>query len=722
MKRNSITKTIPQKADKWSIAFLVVLIIISIVIPAVMSPPDFKIKIFNWSANIVQPFNYVMIKIVITQFLLIILFIFWLYYTIEKAEISLYKDPAYIPLICLFIWCFINLFCSSFLYASIRELERLFTCFFLYFVVVNLIKKEKDIISMVIPILIVFVVLSLSGLSYFWKTKDAVIISTFGNPNFFSAYLIMILPLVILVGIYNFLRNNFFISSLIFLLSVAVLFLIYILSSQGAWIALVISFIFLITLFVTKNLKTEKKVIVFAISMLSILLILGAISLLLIYKVPQIKAYIDKDITSGTVGIRINIWQGTLRMIKARPFTGWGMGTYPIVYPHFRIPEYFLNPMSVNATDHAHNEILELTSEIGIIGLGIFLWILGVIFLRGIRVFYNKPLNLMNIVHAGLLAGVLALFIQNLTDVNFRLEASILYFYFFLGLISAECKLSQPYKEEDYFSKKFSYRKAAVLLIIPIAIFLGFIYTHETVRLIISSSYLKDGIVLRDKKKWDEAIRQYEKALYWDKYNWKAYYRLGFAYAETNKANEALAVYFKLKEISPDYADLHYNLGSLYLKMAKWENAKEEFQKSIEQNPYEPKTHYNLAVVLLQLGEIDNAIKEDKRAISVQEEKKKISSNLPDFVSGYVGLGDIYYSQEKWKEASQNYGRAVQLGEKNAKILLKLGNSYSQMQDFKNAKRIYEEAFNQDSSLVQVKELIKQLDEIIKLDNNNGAK
>ena len=706
-------QVVSKQLDRWSLTYIVILIIIAVAVAAVMSPPDFKIKIFNRTVDVIQPFNYVFIKLLIAQFLLIILLLIWFYHTIDKGEISIYKDPAYIPLALLFGWCILNLFTSSFVYTSVRELERLLTCFFLYFAAVNLIKKEKDLISIVIPIIIVFVILSLQALFYYLKTKDTVIISTFGNPNFFSAYLVLILPLAILMGVYNLLRKNFFISSLIFILAIAVIYLLYILKCRGAWLALGVSFIFLIVLLISKVSKPERRFPVFVLFMVLILLILGAISLLLIQKVPQIKTYVNRDIEVGTTGIRIKIWQGTLRMIKGRPFLGWGMGTYPIVYPSFRVPEYFLNPCSVNATDHAHNEILEMTSEIGIIGLVFFLWFMVAIFLRGMRVFYNRPLNFINIIHAGFLTGALALFLQNLTCVNLRLEASILYLYLFLGLISAGCKISELQKEENHFIKKFPGKKAIAWFIIPIAILLGFVYTHETIRVMKSSVNLKKGIILRDDKKWEEAIKEYQKAIYWDQYNWKAYYRLGFAYAEINKPDEALAIYLKLKELAPDYADIHYNLGSLYLKMGKWENAKEELQRSIELNPYEPKTHYNLGVVFLQLGEKDNAIAEYKQAISVQEEKKKITPNLPDFVGGYVGLGDIYYSQEEWLEASQNYEKAVQLGERNVKILIKLGNSYSKMQDFKNAKRIYEEALKQDSSLTQVKELINQLDKII---------
>ena len=699
----SVKKTVPaQPSNFFDRICLVILILIACSVALAILP---------------QAFNYVLIKLVIAQFLLIIIFIIWFYQTLEKGEIFIYKDPAYLPLVFLLVWSVISLSFSSFRYASINEIEKLLTCFFLYFVTVNLIKKEKDLLSVIISILIVFVGLSFYGLFDYLKNKNPVIISTFGNPNFFSAYLILILPLVILVGIYNFGRKNFLISSLMSLLAIIVIFLVYILSSQGAWLAMLVSLLFLMILFRRQIFKPKIRVAILA--GIFVLLLLGTI--LSVQKLPQIKTYIDSGMKTGTIGIRIKIWQGTLEMIKGRPFTGWGIGTYQLVYPNFRIPEYFLNPSSVNATDHAHNELLEITSEMGIIGLGILLWMLGVIFFRGIKNFHQRPLNLLNIIHAGLLAGVVALLIHNLTCVNLRLEASALYLYLFLGLISAECKLPQTQEEKNFFIKKFAKKKALAWLIIPIAILLGFVYTHETVSLMISSIHLKNGIIFRDKEKWKEAITEYDKAIYWDHYNLKAYYRLAYAYAETNKPDEALIVYLQLKELAPDYADLHYNLGSLYLRSGKWEDAKKELQRAVELNPYEPKTHCNLAAAYLQLGETDNGIAEYIRSISVQDEKKKINPKLADFGGSYIGLGDVYYGREQWQEASQNYKRAVQLGEKSVKILTKLGNCYLNMQDFQNAKKIYEEAIKKDSSLTQIKELIPQLDKIIEL-GKNGSK
>jgi tetratricopeptide (TPR) repeat protein len=747
-KKYSVRKTTPTEKDKRSLVFFIILVVIAIAVPAIMSPPDFKIKIFNWSVVVTQPYNYVLVKLAIAQFLLIVLFIIWFYHTLERKEILIYKDPAYLPLVFFLGWNVLSLFFSSFRYASVEEIGKLLTYAFLYFAVVNWVKKRENFIVMVFFILIVGAVLSLHGLFYYLKERTPVIISTFGNQNYFSAYLILLLPLVILTGIYNWGRQNFFFSSLIFILAYIVIFLIRIMDSQGAFLGIGASLLFLIILFRRQIFNPKIRIPILA--GLFALLLLG--SVLFFQKLPQIKTYVDNEIERGTVGIRLKIWQGSLRMIKARPLMGWGTGTFYLVYPNFRVPEYFLNPHSVNATRHAHNELLEITAETGIIGVGLFLWLLATVFSKGIKTFYKKPLNLTNFLNAGLLAGVVALVTQNLTGVNFRFSASALYFYLFIGLISAECNLSEERKEGDFFSKKFLKKKALAWFMILIAILLGVIYTRGTLSSIMSDIYLKRGLVFRYKEKWKEATEEYYKSIHWNPYNQRTYYRLAFAYGMMGKINESLFTYLKLKKLAPDYAQIHINLGGLYLqtgelknaeeelkraielnpyeasthntlgglylKTGRLEDAKKELQKSIELDPYEPRTHYNLAIVYLQLKKTDNAIVEFKQAISVQEEKKKINPNLADFRGGYTGLGDIYYSQENWEEASQNYERAVQLDEKNVKILLRLGNCYLSLKEPKKAKRTYEEALKQDSSLIQVEEIIKQLDKIIESDKD----
>ncbi len=672
-------------------------------------------------AMIPRAYNYVLIKLAIAQFLLIIVFVLWLYQILEKGEISFYKDPSFIALAFLTAWLVINLLTSSFMYASIRELSRLLTCFFLYFVVVNLIKREKDLLSVVVFIIVVFAGLSFHALFNYLHNKNPVIISTFGNPNFFSAYLVTILPVVILLGIYNFIRKNFFVSSLFFILTIITIFLLHLLGSRGAWLALAVSLLFLLILFGKYILKPKWKTSV----AIGLVIVLFVGSGFLIQKAPQIKSYLENEMTKGTVGVRLYMWQGTLKMILARPFLGWGMGTFIIVYPRFRVPEYFLNIYSVNATDHAHNEILQTASEIGLIGLGIFLLFLGIVFFRGIRVFNRQSLDLSNIVHAGLLAGVIALFTQNMTCVNLRLEASAIYFYLFLGLICAGCKLRDyplqiktTQEEKNYFNKKFPKNKILLWFIVPIAILLGILYTNATVKMITSSVYLKTALVLREQERWKESIQKFQKAIKWNRYNWKAYYRLAFVYARINKTEEALNVYLKLKELAPNYADINYNLGSIYLRIGKWENALTQLQVSLQLNPYEPKTYCNVGAVYMHFGDEDKALASYQTAAEIQELKKKINPNLEDFGGAYAGMGEVYYYKKQWEEAAQNYIKAMQSGKKNVRILLRLGDCYFNMKDFTKARQAYEEALKTDPSLTRVEKFVERLDKIIEFDKN----
>ncbi|HIE43685.1 MAG TPA: tetratricopeptide repeat protein, partial [Candidatus Omnitrophica bacterium] len=585
---------------------------------------------------------------------------------------------------------------------------KLFTYFLLYFFVVNVVKKERALINVVVWMMLVLAGLSFHGLFYYLQQRTSVVPSTFGNPNFFSAYLILMIPLVGLVGSYNFIHKNFLLASILFIVCGVSFYLVLIIKSQGAFLGLAASFVFSIFLFRGHIFKPKRKILI---TILCFIFFITSILGLGKY-LAEIPTLLAREMETGTLGIRVRIWAGTLKMIRERIFTGWGIGTYYLVYPNFRIPKYFLNPHSVNATRHAHNELLEITSEMGVVGLVLFLWIIGSILYRGVRLFHRGPFGVGDFIHAGLMAGVVALLVQNLTGVNLRFSSSGLYLYLTLGLISSRVGCWD--EGEKFFKKVFSRRRVLICVPVIVALLFGWFYAKETLELIKSSVHLKKGIMARNRKRWDEAIEEYQKAIFWDAYSLRAYYRLAYAYAETGKLEEAASTYKQLRRLAPDYAQIHYNLGALYLKMGKLQAAKKELERSIELNPYEPKTHCNLAVVYLKLGEEKKAIGHYMRAIVAQEEKKRIDPNLPDFGGSYAGLGNILFSQKKWKEAAKAYEKAVQLNLKDPKVLIRLGECYLRMKDFEKAKKVYEEVFRMNPSRTKFKEIIDKLDRIIK--------
>jgi Flp pilus assembly protein TadD/O-antigen ligase len=78
--------------------------------------------------------------------------------------------------------------------------------------------------------------------------------------------------------------------------------------------------------------------------------------------------------TEISVSTRISLMGSTVSLFLARPFFGWGWGSFPFVYPRYKAPGVWYT------VSHSHNEWLEIAAEGGIVGLAliafalIFLW------------------------------------------------------------------------------------------------------------------------------------------------------------------------------------------------------------------------------------------------------------------------------------------------------------------------------------------------------------
>ncbi len=65
-------------------------------------------------------------------------------------------------------------------------------------------------------------------------------------------------------------------------------------------------------------------------------------------------------------------------MFSHRPVWGWGLGTFPTVYPSYRS---FYTNLFVN---EAHNDYAQVLVETGLLGFGLMLWFLITLYRRGL--------------------------------------------------------------------------------------------------------------------------------------------------------------------------------------------------------------------------------------------------------------------------------------------------------------------------------------------------
>ncbi|OVE77416.1 hypothetical protein BVX98_02625 [bacterium F11] len=87
-----------------------------------------------------------------------------------------------------------------------------------------------------------------------------------------------------------------------------------------------------------------------------------------------------------SVSFRIFTWIATWEMVQTAPLLGNGVGSFKVIYPAFRRPQIIvLERKSNTETDHAEDEYVEVWQDEGIIGFGIFLWLVFTALYCGIK-------------------------------------------------------------------------------------------------------------------------------------------------------------------------------------------------------------------------------------------------------------------------------------------------------------------------------------------------
>jgi len=87
-----------------------------------------------------------------------------------------------------------------------------------------------------------------------------------------------------------------------------------------------------------------------------------------------------------SVSFRLFTWISTWEMIRTEPVLGNGVGTFKVIYPAYRRPQIIvLEARSNTETDHAEDEYLEIWQDEGIVGFGIFLWMVILALVLGLK-------------------------------------------------------------------------------------------------------------------------------------------------------------------------------------------------------------------------------------------------------------------------------------------------------------------------------------------------
>jgi O-antigen ligase len=131
-------------------------------------------------------------------------------------------------------------------------------------------------------------------------------------------------------------------------------------------------------------------------------------------------------------GMRMNIVRDGLKMSRQKPILGYGLGTFPDVYPKFRS---FYSEVWIN---EAHNDYLQLLVETGALGLAVMLWFLSVTYFKAAQKLSAWADNPNGMLALAALLGCTGILVHSFVDFNLQIPANAAIFYVLCTLAALE--------------------------------------------------------------------------------------------------------------------------------------------------------------------------------------------------------------------------------------------------------------------------------------------
>jgi len=397
-------------------------------------------------------------------------------------------------------------------------------------------------------------------------------------------------------------------------------------------------------------------------------------------------------------------------MARDHPIIGQGVGTYKYHYLWYQ-GKFFENPanqrklkLASQQVREAHNEYVQILTEMGMVGLVFLLWLLFAFFREWYRNLREKNNENHYFTRIGFAMGVLVILVHATVSFPLHIVPNGILLFLLMGLaISPGGKGNrrrQPGQEEGstlakYYKKEAQREKRpfptktiegvvvfltigivllalrSVIISIPIAMaavggsaLVVSLFLYPSVKAIwhslicaaccglfllnltpfIANIYFREGYEAAVAKKWDLAIKSYQKALEYDPRDGELNSYVGYAYIK-KKDYESAANYLKASLETKYDPNLFNNLGNVYVEQGKFEEAEQAYKDALYTQVSRHFSWNNLGLIYQKTGRLDESLEAFKRALEASSTYGVAKKNL-EVVEGlkkqYAYVGKRY--------------------------------------------------------------------------------
>ena len=390
------------------------------------------------------------LSIFILEFGAALLFVLWLFKQMNSDKLKVTDNPLFLPMLAFAGLIVLQIMAGRSAYRHNSIAGALLYCGYglLCFLTVQCLRKASQVktLALIVSVYgtaIAFVAL-LQGLApngkVYWLREPHLggwIYGPYVNHNHYAGLMEMLVPIPLVFCFTRYAygsRKN--LAALAAALMASTVFLS---GSRGGMLGLALEIAIFATVVIRgqRNFKTTLAIAAFLVVVTGLLTWIGGGELA--KRMASIRAETRTELSGG---VRLSINRDGLHMFLERPVMGWGLATFPVVYPQFRS---FYTNFFVNA---AHDDYLQLLVETGALGFAIMIWFLVQLYRSSVVKLPNWSTNINGALSLAALLGCSGILVHSFLDFNLQIPANAALFYV-LCVVAA----SQPVVESSRRSR-----------------------------------------------------------------------------------------------------------------------------------------------------------------------------------------------------------------------------------------------------------------------------
>ena len=479
----------------------------------------------------------------------------------------------------------------------------------------------------------------------------------YGNKNIFAVAFLFKLPFLY----YAFMRYKGFIKWISLVLVFMIAFCLVILSTRSSFIGLIFQAVILLVYGVYSILKvnrSKKAILGFVLPVLAIGCGFFSGNRFIEYNYEHFAAKnvknnysVDerfKSIADGNSKGRLLIWKNTVEIIKEKPLSGYGVGNHKLAIMKVECAKKH----DYIVSDHAHNDFLEMFSELGIFGCLIYVLTYVFAAIYSLKQMFAKGVNELFRLRA-MVGGTIILTYMNDAMFNFPLERADCQIYLAIGLallISNHIKIKKNQKE--------GLPKPCLVTLLVLVVPVFILETTHCYSSIMQKHRIKqhngDKSITLTAEQWDRRTPKFPNI---DESTHPRAVNIAERYANEKKYRQAIDVLLA-DNSNPYYSLREYRLANYYNRIEKADSAAYWAEKCIAMKPL----CYSPVRILVSIAGKEG--KRDKQLCLIDEYLKRYEK---DPLAWEDKISVLRY-EKRLQEAIETCNQAIELFSKNAKF------------------------------------------------------